>query len=231
MCTFFSILNSYVCRIRHIIPKWNTLFKKGCVSAAVYNHQLGLFFAVAAATSADAHSNNNTATPAAKIIWTMKRTPTKKCKQDGNEDAESIAGREGQKTQKRTTGVKDPPAAGTNSTNDADDPQESGTNSTDGTSSHAACTNSTIDANNPKVSGANSTDGTINADMANTKNYDDDANAKKTGDAPPNVQQTTQSQRTTNSNESNTIESDSKHANDDAPGQKVDENVSYFVTF
>jgi hypothetical protein len=42
MCTFFSILNSYVCRIRHIIPKWNTLFKKGCVSAAVHNHHQGL---------------------------------------------------------------------------------------------------------------------------------------------------------------------------------------------
>jgi hypothetical protein len=51
------------------------------------------------------------------------------------------------------------------------------------------------------------------------------------GDAPPNVQQTTQSQGTTNSNKSNTIKSDSKHANDDAPGQKDDKNVSYFGPF
>ncbi len=29
MSTFFSILNSYVYRIRHIFPKWNTLFEKG----------------------------------------------------------------------------------------------------------------------------------------------------------------------------------------------------------
>jgi hypothetical protein len=27
MSRFFSILNSYVCRIRHIIPKWYTLFE------------------------------------------------------------------------------------------------------------------------------------------------------------------------------------------------------------
>jgi hypothetical protein len=81
------------------------------------------------------------------------------------------------------------------------------------------------------VSGANSTDGTIDADMANTNNYEDDANAKKTGNAPCDVQQTTQSQGTTNSNESNAIKSDSKHANNDAPGQKDDRNVSYFVTF
>jgi hypothetical protein len=67
--------------------------------------------------------------------------------------------------------------------------------------------------------------------MANTNNYDDDANAKKTGHAPPNVQQTTQSQGTTNSHESNAIESDSKHTNNDALGQKDDKNVSCFVTF
>ena len=121
--------------------------------------------------------------------------------------------------------------AGTNSTDNANNPQASGANSNDGTSSHAARTNSTNNANDPKVSGANSTNGTISADTANTNNYDDGANAKKTDDAPPDAQQTTQSQRTTNSNESNTIESDSKHANDDAPGQKVDENVSYFVSF
>jgi hypothetical protein len=66
--------------------------------------------------------------------------------------------------------------------------------------------------------------------MANTNNYDDSANAKKTDDAPPDAQQTTQSQGTTKCNESNTIKSDSKHAKDDAPGQKDDENVSYFVT-
>jgi hypothetical protein len=71
----------------------------------------------------------------------------------------------------------------------------------------------------------------IDADTANTNNYDDNANAKKTGDAPPDVQQTTQSQGTTNSNKSNAIESDSKHTNNDAPGLKDDENVSYFVTF
>jgi hypothetical protein len=81
-----------------------------------------------------------------------------------------------------------------------------------------AGTNSTNNANNPKALGANSTDGTINADTANTHNYNDDANAKKTG--LPDIQQTTQSQGTTNSNKSNAIESDSKHANDDAPGQK-----------
>ena len=45
----------------------------------------------------DAHNNNNTMTPAAKIILTMKHTPTKKHKQDGNEDAESVAGQDGQK--------------------------------------------------------------------------------------------------------------------------------------
>jgi hypothetical protein len=50
-------------------------------------------------------------------------------------------------------------------------------------------------------------------------------------DAPPNAQQTTQSQGTTNSDESNAIKLDSKHAHNDAPGQKDDENVSYFVTF
>ncbi len=94
-----------------------------------------------------------------------------------------------------------------------------------------AYTNSTNDADDPKVSGANSTNGTINADTANTNNYDKDANAKKTGDAPPKVQQATQSQGTTNSKESNAIKSDSKHANDDAPGQKDDKNVSYLVTF
>ena len=27
MSVFFSILNSYVCKIRHITPKWNTLFE------------------------------------------------------------------------------------------------------------------------------------------------------------------------------------------------------------
>ncbi len=45
----------------------------------------------------DAHNNNNMTTPAAKIISTMKRTPAKKRKQDGNKDAESIVGQEGQK--------------------------------------------------------------------------------------------------------------------------------------
>jgi hypothetical protein len=94
-----------------------------------------------------------------------------------------------------------------------------------------ARTNSTNNANNPKVSDANSTNGTIDADTANTNNYDNNANAKKTDDAPFDVQQTTQSQGTTNSNKSNAIKSDSKHSNDDAPGQKDDENVSYFVTF
>ena len=161
----------------------------------------------------------------------MKRTPIKKRKQDGNEDAKSVAGWEGQKTWKCTTSVKDPPTAGTNSTDDANNPQSSGANSTNGTSSRAAGTNSTNDANDPKASGANSTNGTINADTAYTNNYDNDANAKMTGDAPPNVQQTTQSQGTTNSDKSNAIKSDSKHTNDDAPGQKDDENVSYFVTF
>ncbi len=150
---------------------------------------------------------------------------------DGKEYAESIAGREGQKTQKCTTSVKDPPTAGTNSTNNANDPKASGANSINGTSSRAPCTTSTNNANNPKASGANSTNGTINADMANTNNYDDDANARKTGDAPPNIQQTTQPQGTTNSNKSNAIKSDSEHANDDAPGQKDDKNVRYFITF
>ena len=95
--------------------------------------------------------------------------------------------------------------AGTNSTNNANDPQASGANSTNGTSSRAAQTNSTNNADDPKVSGANSTDGTINADMANTNNYDNGANAKKMDDAPPDAQQTTQSQGTTNSDESNAI--------------------------
>jgi hypothetical protein len=67
--------------------------------------------------------------------------------------------------------------------------------------------------------------------VANTNNYDNGAHAKKTDDAPPNAQQTTQSQGTTNSNESNAIKSDSKHANNDASTQKDDENVSYFITF
>ncbi len=94
-----------------------------------------------------------------------------------------------------------------------------------------ACTNSTNNADDPKASGANSTNGTINADTENTNNYDNGANAKKMDDAPPNTQQTTQSQLTTNSDKSNVIKSDSKHANDDAPGQKDDKNVSNFVTF
>ncbi len=161
----------------------------------------------------------------------MKRTPIKKCKKDGNKDAKSVAGQEGQKTWKRTTSVKDPPAAGTNSIEDADNPQASGVNSTNGTSSRAALTNITNDVDDPKASGANSTNGTIDADTANIHNYDNGANAKKTDDAPPNAQQTTQSQGTTNSDESNAIESDSKHTNDDAPGQKDDENVGYFITF
>jgi hypothetical protein len=54
---------------------------------------------------------------------------------------------------------------------------------------------------------------------------------KKMGNAPPDVQQTTQSQGTTNSNKSNSIKSDSNHPNNDAPAQKDDKNVSYFVTF
>ncbi len=151
--------------------------------------------------------------------------------QDGNKDAKSIAGREGQKTQKRTTSIKDPPAAGTNSTHNADDPQVSGVNSTNGTSSRVGCTNSTNNANDPEASGTNSTNGTIDTDTANTNNYDNGANAKKMNNAPPGAQQTTQSQGTTNSDESNTNQSDSKHANNDAPGQKDDENVSYFFTF
>jgi hypothetical protein len=88
---------------------------------------------------------------------TMKCTPIKKRKQDGNKDAKSIAGQEGKKTQKCTTSIKDPPVAGTNSTDNADNPQASGTNSTNGTSSCAACTNSTNNANDPEASGANST--------------------------------------------------------------------------
>jgi hypothetical protein len=127
--------------------------------------------------------------------------------------------------------VKDPSAAGNYSTDDADNPQASGANSTNGTSSHVACTNSTNEADDPKASCANSTNGTINADTANTNKNDNGANAKKTDDALPDTQQTTQSQGTTNSDESNTMESDSKHANNDAPGQKDDKNVSYFVTF
>ncbi len=67
--------------------------------------------------------------------------------------------------------------------------------------------------------------------MVNTNNYDNSANAKKMDNALSYAQQTTQSQGTTNSDESNAIKSDSKHANDDAPGQKDDKNVSYFVTF
>ena len=161
----------------------------------------------------------------------MKRTPIKKRKQDGNEDAKSVAGQEGQKTWKRTTSVKDPPAAGTNSIEDADNPQASDVNSTNGTSSRAALTNITNDVDDPKASGANSTNGTINADTANTNNYDDGANAKKMDNALPDAQQTTQSQGTTNSDERKAIKSDSKHANDEAPSQKDDENVSYFVSF
>ncbi len=121
--------------------------------------------------------------------------------------------------------------AGTNSINNTNNPQAAGANSTNGTSSRAACTNSTNNANNPKASGANSTDGTIDTDMASTNNYDNNANAKKMGDAPPKKQQSTQSQGTTNINKSNAIKSDSKHATDDAPGHKDDKNVSYFVTF
>ncbi len=161
----------------------------------------------------------------------MKCTPIKKCKQDGNKDAESVAGPEGQKTWKCTTSVKDPPTVGSNSTNDADNPQASGANSTNGTSSRAACTNSTNNADDHKASGANSTNGTIDADTANTNNYDNSANAKKMDNAPPDAQQTTQSQGTTSSDKSNAIESDSKHANNDAPGQKDDKNRSYFITF
>jgi hypothetical protein len=81
------------------------------------------------------------------------------------------------------------------------------------------------------VSSANSTNGTIDADTANTNNYDDGANAKKTDDAPPNTKQTNQYQGTSNNDESNAIKSDSKHANNDAPGQKDDKNVSYLVSF
>ncbi len=161
----------------------------------------------------------------------MKPTPIKKRKQDGNKDAKSVAGQEGQKTWKHTSSVKDPPAAGTNSTNDANDPQVSGANSSNGTKKRAAHTNSTNNADAPKASGANSTIGTIDADTANTNNYDNGANAKKTNDAPPDAQQTIQSQGTTNSDESNAIKSDSTQANDDAPGQKDDKNVSYFDTF
>jgi hypothetical protein len=127
--------------------------------------------------------------------------------------------------------MKDPPTAGTNSTDKADNQQASGANSTNGTSYCAAHTNSTNNTDDPKASSANSTNGTIDADTANTNNYDDDANAKEMDDTPPDAKQTTQSQGTTNSDESNAIESDSKHANDDAPGQKDDKNVSYFITF
>ncbi len=161
----------------------------------------------------------------------MKRTPIIKRKQDDNKDAKSIAEQEGQKTWKCTTSVKDPPAAGTNSTNNANGPQASGANSTNGTSSRAARTNITNNADDSKASGANSTNGTINADTVNTNNYDNGANAKKTDNALSNAQQTTQSQGSTNSDKSNAIKSDSKHANDDAPSQKDEENVSYFVTF
>ena len=31
---FLPVLNSYICRICQSIPNWNTLFKKGCASAA-----------------------------------------------------------------------------------------------------------------------------------------------------------------------------------------------------
>ncbi len=109
----------------------------------------------------------------------MKHTPIKKRKQDGNKDAESVAGWEWQKTWKCTTSIKDPPKAGTNSTDNANNPQVSGANSTDCTSSPAARTNSTNDADDPKASGANSTNGTIDADMANTNNYDNGANMLK----------------------------------------------------
>jgi hypothetical protein len=78
--------------------------------------------------------------------------------------------------------------AGTNSTDNLDNPQASGANSTNGTSSRAAGTNSTNDANDPKASGANSTNVTIDADTANTNNYDNGANAKKTDNAPPDAQ-------------------------------------------
>jgi hypothetical protein len=169
--------------------------------------------------------------PTAKIILTMKRTPAKKRKQDGNEDSESVSGWEGQKTWKRTTSIKDPPTAGTNSTKDAKYPQVTDADTTNGTSSRVARTNSANNADDPKASGANRNDSTIDTDTANTNNYDNNGNAKKTSDAPPNVHQTTQSQGTTNSNESNTIKSDSTHANNDAPGQKDGENVSCFVTF
>jgi hypothetical protein len=117
--------------------------------------------------------------------------------------------------------------AGTNSTDNADNQQASGANSTNGTSSRAACTNSTNDANDPKASGAYSTNGTIDTDMANSNNYDNSANAKKMDNALPDAQQTTQSQGMPNSDESNAIKSDSKNTNDDALGQKNDENVSY----
>ncbi len=71
----------------------------------------------------------------------MKRPLAKKRKQDGNKDAKSAAGREQQKTQKRTLSIKVPPTTDTNSTNNADDPQASGANSTNGTSSCVAGTN------------------------------------------------------------------------------------------
>jgi hypothetical protein len=137
----------------------------------------------------------------------------------------------GSKNSKTYYKHKRPPAAGTNSTDNANNPQASGANSTNGTSSRAAHTYSINNANDLKASGTNSTNGTIDADMANTNNYDDSSNAKKTDNVLPNAQQSTQSQGTTNSDKSNAIKSYSKHANNDAPGQKDDENVSYFVTF
>jgi hypothetical protein len=63
------------------------------------------------------------------------------------------------------------------------------------------------------------TDGTIDADTD-----DDDADAKIMGDTQPYVQQTPQSQQTTNSD---AAELDSTQANEVAPSK----NVSYFVTF
>ncbi len=77
--------------------------------------------------------------------------------------------------------------AGTNSTNNADNPLASGANSTNGTSLRVARTNSTNDANGPEALGANSTNGTINADTANTNNYDNGTNAKKIDNAPPDA--------------------------------------------
>jgi hypothetical protein len=40
----------------------------------------------------------HTATTTQQHRLTMKRTPIKMCKQDGNKDAKSVAGQEGQKT-------------------------------------------------------------------------------------------------------------------------------------